>query len=76
MKKVYVTRGLGFNDNEVWMGDFKSTMLRESGYEIGSWFSAEDWDDGTANWTYQGFHDLTGIELAPGEYTLIELGTL
>jgi hypothetical protein len=72
VKKLYVVRGLGAWDGNVWASThFDVTFLEQSKVvsKPGSWRSQ---DPTGQSMCYNGFQNLTGVCLKPGEYTTIE----
>jgi hypothetical protein len=75
MKKLYVVRGIGkFIDDAVRASeDPEVTMLEKRSGRRGRWSTALY---SAAYLCYYDFNWLTGIELAPGEYTMIKVGEI
>ena len=76
MKKLYVVRPIGqYYNSDVWISpSFDIIWLYKDEY-----FSKSSWEPNIFGiekvdvLCYQGFKDLTGIVLAPGEYTTIKV---
>lgn len=69
--QLYVVRGIGkFSGNFIWLSSSYSITMLQAEYCGCCWRPA---GSTMPQWSADRFTDMTGIELQPGEYTVVTL---